>query len=389
MPTLPLSQIDDRLIAADLDNRTFSLTLAQPVPIQELLLLLVRGTNLSVIPDPTVGGSFVGDLKNVTVRQALNLILQPLGLDYSVAGGFIRVFRREPETRIYDINYIASQRTGTSSIGTGARDGRTAQVTTVTTTDLFADITKGVQSLLSERATFNVDRKAGLLQVVDFPERLDRIGVYLDAVHDRVQRQVRIDVKVVEVELNDANGAIDWIALAGAAAVAGPSRSTTGLRIADVPRLLAQLAREGIVSTLADPRILVLNNEPAIVRAGSRRIVSPPRPPNDPGLEDEVALSVTPHIAPDGIVMLSLSPILTRSFTDAAKKDGETIVAADTLARVADGETIALAGFVTDRYIAGSAPDPRSRNRQVPVMTKKRTELLILLTPKVLNSAAD
>src|SRR5207248_9876604 len=96
MPTLPLTQIDERLIAADLDNRTFSLTLAQPVPIQDLLLLLVRGTSLSVIPDPTIGGSFVGDLKNVTVRQALNLILQPLGLEYSVARGFIRVFRREP-----------------------------------------------------------------------------------------------------------------------------------------------------------------------------------------------------------------------------------------------------------------------------------------------------
>ena len=80
---------------------------------------------------------------------------------------------------------------------------------------------------------------------------------------------------------------------------------------------------------------------------------------------------------------------MTRSFTDAVRKEGETIVAADTLARVLDGETIALAGFVTDRYIAGSAPDPRSKSRQVPVMTKKRTELLILLTPKVLNSAAD
>ena len=71
MPTLPLTQLDERGLAADLDNRTFSLTFAQPVPIKDLLLLLVRGTNVSIVPDPGVTGSFIGELKNVTVRQAL------------------------------------------------------------------------------------------------------------------------------------------------------------------------------------------------------------------------------------------------------------------------------------------------------------------------------
>ena len=52
-----------------------------------------------------------------------------------------------------------------------------------------------MQTLLSERATFNVDRKAGLLQVTDFPERLDRVALYLDAVQDRVHRQVQIDAR--------------------------------------------------------------------------------------------------------------------------------------------------------------------------------------------------
>src|SRR5580704_16912508 len=82
MPTLPLTQLDDRALAADLDNRAFTLTFAQPVPIKDLLLLLVRGTSLSVVPDPAIGGSFIGDLKGVTVRQALTLVLPPLGLDY-------------------------------------------------------------------------------------------------------------------------------------------------------------------------------------------------------------------------------------------------------------------------------------------------------------------
>src|SRR5450755_4603134 len=73
LPILPLTQLDERALAADLDNKAFTLTFAQPVPIRDLLLLLVRGTTLSMIPDPEIAGSFIGELKNVSVRQALGL----------------------------------------------------------------------------------------------------------------------------------------------------------------------------------------------------------------------------------------------------------------------------------------------------------------------------
>src|SRR4029079_9214259 len=86
LPPLPLTQLDERGAATDLDARTFTLTFAQPVPIRDLLLLLVRGTNISIVPDPSIAGSFIGELKNVTVRQALGLILRPLGLDYAIDG---------------------------------------------------------------------------------------------------------------------------------------------------------------------------------------------------------------------------------------------------------------------------------------------------------------
>lgn len=34
MPVLPLTQLDDRALAADLDNRAFTVAFAQPVPIK-------------------------------------------------------------------------------------------------------------------------------------------------------------------------------------------------------------------------------------------------------------------------------------------------------------------------------------------------------------------
>src|SRR5262249_40414087 len=147
---------------------------------------------------------------------------------------------------------------------------------------------------------FNLDRKAGLLQVTDFTERLDRIAVYLEAVNDRVHRQVQLDALVVEVELTDpkANG-LDWSVVAAqlrgtmtAAERAAPHPSPTGLRVTDTSKLLSLLAAQGAVTTIAMPSLLAMNNEPAIVRT------------------DALTISVTPQIGTDGALMLNVTPIL-------------------------------------------------------------------------------
>jgi type II secretory pathway component GspD/PulD (secretin) len=387
LPPLPLTELDDRSRSAELDNRAFTLTFAQPVPIRDLLLMLVRGTSLSVVPDPQVSGAFIGELKNVTVRQALGLILPQLGLDYSVNGSFVRVFRREPEARLFDINYIATERTGTSGVGASA-DGSFARVTSTTSTNLFDDILKGVQTLLSDRAAFNVDRKAGLLQVTDFPERLDRVATYLDAVHDRAHRQVQIDARVLEVELTDPNQTtLDWTALAetlsGVSTTAAGRAANASLRVSDVSRFLEALGAQGKVATLATPRVLALNNEAAVVRAVTRL---PAASNGQRPQEQSVTLGVTPQISSDGVVMLSLSPIVSLQTAGSDASSSSALRETDMLARVSDGETIVVSGLTREQETR------ERRNTGVTggwfgrstVVTRKRYELVILLTPRIL-----
>jgi type II secretory pathway component GspD/PulD (secretin) len=371
MPTLPLTQLDERGASADLDSRAFTLTFAQPVPIRDLLLLIVRGTNLSLVPDPSISGSFIGELKNVTIRQALDSILPPLGLEYTVSSGFIRVMARQRETRLFDINYVAAARTASSTVGksAGSEGESTVTVSTRSTVDVFADLMNGVQTLISQGATFNLDRQAGLLQVTDFGDRLDRIANYLDAVEGRVQRQVEFETRIVAVELTDAaSPGIDWGVITaglgnpsggGPAAPAAPARrGLTGLRVTDLPAFLTLLAEQGKVDTIQNARLTTLNNEPAIVRS------------------DALTLSVTPQVAADGRVMLSLTPMLKTP----------ALAEADTLARVASGETLVISGFthtreVRERKNLGSVGGWFGRGT---VVTQKRVELVILLTPKVL-----
>jgi len=363
LPVLPLTQLDERALAADLDNKTFTLTYAQPVGVRELLVQIVRGTSLSLVADPSISESFIGELKNVTVRQALGLVLRPLGLDYSVDGSFIRVFRRAPETRIFDVNYLANERVGQTTVaGDGAGRSR-AEVSTAAKGDVFADITKGVQSLLTDRATFSVDRKAGLIQVTDFPERLDRVAVYLDAVQDRVRRQVQIDARAVEVELSDENATgIDWAAVSGAGGTGGGSARTalTGLRVTDVAKLMTALEAQGKVTSLTRPTLVTVNNEPAIVRT------------------DALTVSVTPQIGDDGVLMLDVAPMMK-----------SPVAEAEMLARVADGETLVVSGFTrafetSERKHVGISGGWFGR---ATVVTTKHVELIILLTPRIVPGA--
>jgi type II secretory pathway component HofQ len=337
-PPLPLTQLDDRALSADLDGRVFSLAFSQPVAVKDVLLMLVRGTSLSIVPDPSINGMFIGELKNVTVRQALGLILQPFGLDFTADGGFIRVFRREPETRLYDVSFLAAERVGATSVGDNG-----ARVTTSTKADVFVDIAKGLPTILSDKGTFNVDRKAGLVQVTDFRERLDRVGVYLDAVQDRAQRQVQVEARVLEVELNDEKAVtLDWAALRGAR---------------DLDRVMAALSAQGKITLLANPRLSMLNNEPGIVKT------------------DAITLGITPQISPDAVVTLSLSPQLA----------APQAMAADMVARVADGETIVIAGLGRDRETR-ETKNVGTRGGwfgRATVVTKKHIELVVLLTPRI------
>ena len=376
---LPLTEIDERARAADFDNHAFSLTFAQPVPIGDLLFLLVRGTGISLVPDPSVAGSFVGELKNVTIRRALDLILPRLGLAYSAEGSVLRVFRREPETRLFDVNYIAGARSTATSVGGAVDDsGSSVRVTTTTAGDVFGDIAKGVQTLLSERGTFNLDRAAGLLQVTDFQERLDRVDTYLDRVHERVHRQVQIDARIIELAVGAGSPAVfDWNALAQPApAVLDASaarRAAPGIRVGDLQRLLAALGAQGKMSLLSSPRVLALNNEPAVVRASW----------STAGESEAVTIGVVPQIAGDGMIMLSLSPLVrVWSAGPAGAPRTWTLHETEMLARVRDGDTVIVAGFARDQETDG---DRRKKGKKADAARAAgtRTELFLLLTPTI------
>ena len=398
---LAVTQLDERQQGSDLDSaRPFTITIAEPAPITDLLLMLVRDTRLSVVPDPDVQGTFKGELKDVTLRQALEMILQPNGYDYSVQGNLIRVFKRRFETRRFDLNYVITRRTGsrTVSASTGFANGQgsSADVTDTDAGDIFSDLATGVQTLLSAEGRFNLDRKAALLQATDFPDRLDQIQLYLDAVQNRATRQVQIQAMVIEVELNDEFPA-------------GLERQRLNMK--DMPGILSALASQGTVNVIATPRVTALNNEPAIMRVGTQDVFFKTTTQTDAvtgrtshttephAILEGVVLSVTPQIAGDGMINMSISPSLTERTGETESRFGDTapilsVREADTVVRVHDKETIVVAGVMDQRArpevtkvpFLGDLPGVGKIFRgEKP--SRRKTELIILLTPTIMTPA--
>jgi MSHA biogenesis protein MshL len=366
LPPLPVTQLDQRDITLD-SPRRLTLTFAEPRPIEEVLQLLVMGTPFSLAIDPDVKGSFRGELKQLTLREALTTLLTPLGLDFQVQGTVIRITKNQAETRLFDLNLLTVQRAMHRTAG--APDA--AISSSAGSDDVFAGVTEGVKALLSETGRVHVDARAGLAQVTDFPERLERVALYVETLQQRSGRQVRLQAQVFEVTLTDA-AAIDWRAVRARLGLPRDA-SAAGLAV-DPIALRSALAADGEIRDLWAPDVTTINNEPALVRIAT------------PG-GTSLTMTVVPQISADGIVQLSVSHAWEEH--DGDRREGmfkstplTRITEADTVMRVMDGNTVLIAGFLRPQQVAAAG------ERTIFGSTPKKAghaELVVLLRPTVVT----
>jgi type II secretory pathway component GspD/PulD (secretin) len=375
LPPLPVTQIDPRDAAASLDaQRGLSLTFLEPMPIGEVLRLLVEGTPFSLSIDADAGGTFRGDLKRLTLRQALTALLAPLGLDFEAQGTIIRVMRHRTQTRQYDLNLLDMRR---SLQRTASNGGGSAAISTSAggvSEGAFAGVADGIRSLLSDTGRVHIDARAGLALVSDFPERLDRVGLYVEMLQANRARQVRLEARVFEVTLRGAPS-IDW-GLVRQKLGAQPGAPEAGMA-ADPLALRTALAAQGDIQDLWAPEVTTMNNEPAMMHI------------SNPG-SSSLTMTVVPQISAEGIVQLSISHAWEEQ--DGDRKQGllkpptplTRTTGADTVTRVMNGNTVMISGLSRPREIAavasGMAGVFGASQKQ-----KGRAELVVLLRPTVVT----
>jgi MSHA type pilus biogenesis protein MshL len=247
--------------AKKVPDKLFSIY-ARDSNIQDVLLAFSKESDLNIVIDPELSGKVTIDLKRVTLREALDAILSPLGWAYHIDGKFIKISRPQMDTRLFMLNYIATKRSGkrevyasTSTGGGlqtstlpgqqaalspgGARTGYTDLVS-IDEMDLWKEIQKGLEALIfgsveekeretsgeKEKATWTridakgkklvVNKSTGVILVTDYPINLNKVASYLETVEGSSQRQVTIQAKIMEVILSDEHKeGINWKVIQG------------------------------------------------------------------------------------------------------------------------------------------------------------------------------
>ena len=96
----PVTQVSLSAAGGGLDGpQTLSVSVTRPTSLVTVLQLLFHGTAFNTVVHSPLRGTFSGELRNVTLRQALEAVLFPSGLGYDVRGTVIRVFPRTTTRR--------------------------------------------------------------------------------------------------------------------------------------------------------------------------------------------------------------------------------------------------------------------------------------------------
>jgi len=350
---------------------------------------LVAGTPVNMLVHPDVKGRVTLRLKQVTLEEALDAARDLYGFDYRpVAHGYM-ILPASIQTRVFQLNYLDMQRMGVSrtrvssgqitqsnskeSGGGAGTEDETTQTSSTTGTavltrndsDFWKEVEANIGALVADKNNVVVNRQSGVIVVRGMPEELRNVGEYLRKTQSTVTRQVILEAKVVEVELNSGfQAGINWTTLVtkgthtsffgqrapdngfdanplsppGTLIPVTPGIPAVGQVVngianaftfafdsTDFSALIQLLDTQGRTRVLSSPRVSTLHNQKAVIKAGSDEFfVTGVKTDTTTGTATTtstnveltpffsgVALDVTPQISEDGTVLLHVHPTVS------------------------------------------------------------------------------
>ncbi len=451
-----------------LDHKYVTIT-SPSVPVSVILYTISRdlGLNLIIEPGLDIEGTVVTvNFTNTPIEEALDVVMDLADMFYSINGNVLVVKRYE--TVHYSIPYIPAVAEYTSTLGgdvlggaSGGDSGGSSSSSESELTgefsieysrpegssDFYSEIERNLVAILGGGAVevseegsasigsdeyYTLNRTTGTLSIKTTKSKLNRVNDFFDKVFAKAKRQVLIEARIVDVVLSDNwEYGIDWNAViesftigqtvtnliptplgtAGSVGFVDPSGNFNAT--------LSIIGQFGNSETLANPRMMVLNGQTALITAGTIT----------PYWEEEsdtstttagsvtsstftktnvlegVMLGVTPFINDDGTITMNIVPVSTsiesekQNMVNNVSRGSAPVVnikEAGTIVDAADGATIVMGGMMTttDRTdiskipLLGDIPYLGYLFRSEKQVKEKR-ELVIFVKPTIVYTDGD
>jgi general secretion pathway protein D len=312
--------------------------------------------------------------------------------------------------------------------GTNSSTGSsTFDQSTTDNTDAIAGQTSNVTQVLTlggtnAPITVTSDDSNNAIVVYATPKQF---GIIEDALHklDVLPLQVLIEAAITEVTLtNQLQYGVQWSfqggqsqLVLGAGTTAAPLPTFPGFNYlfsngSTIQATLNALSNVTKINVLSAPKLLVLNNHTASLQVGdevpiltesavSTDTAGAPVVNSVDYRDTGVILKVTPRVNDGGLVLMDISQEVSDVVSPGtAAIQSPTISERKVASSIAiqDGQTIALGGLITDKRTDTKAGIPWLN--QIPLLGNlfgstddehDRTELIVLLTPRVIRNNAD
>ena len=290
-----------------------------------------------------------------------------------------------------------------------------------------------------------INRLTGTIMVTATRRNLAGIEQYLDLVKAALNRQVLVEARIIEVQLDDGlQFGIDWSFLSsmsnfgwigsgfgeiGSATLSGTlSSAAPSFRIGavasgskgNISSLLTALKSQGEVKTLSNPRVHVMNGQTALLTVGRNtnfvsKVTSTIDTSNGANtitytvdtsnVLSGIMIGLAPHINSKGEISMAVTPIISDlvslTTTDVGSGDNKTSIQIpvvdlrelSTTVKVRNGEMIVIGGLISNKQ--------SQQDEKVPFIGEipwlgtlfsrknyqdKRSELVVVLQPYLIGN---
>ncbi len=417
-------------------------------PIKQVLRFISEESGLNMVIGENVSGNITLKLEDVPWDQALHIIFKVMSLGYTREGNVITILPlADIEKRINKLKEISDRQRSLSPYETKVipiNYGKTTEIQSKVK-DFSTPKLTGSQS---GGGKIIIDDKNNTLIVIDTPEAIKKIEAMVQYL-DTAPKQVMVEAKIVEVtEFFTRDFGLTWsltqnfpttFDYAGIVRFSSPTDivnnlfgdiggnmgfSSTGSAslnlsglpiIGDLGASLNLAESDGHAQVISSPKVVVISGKSASITRNapilvSKGVISTAAPANQqgagsalqplaqsaPATQDvKIDLTVKPEVTSTGSIFLQVNVTRTDPGPSAGS-EGEALVVnrtANTEILAKNGQTIVIGGiYEQDKSESKSAwpflGDIPILNLLFSTSTRRnsKTELLIFITPKVLDS---